>query len=267
MSAEQRFGFRTDPGNDRSVGKLIADATEDLSTLVRGEIELAKLELKQTAINAAAGSVMFVVAGTFAFLALIMLLIALAYGLVALGLWEWVAFLVVALLLIALGALLGYLGYRKVKKLGPPTTRYGTPRASSSRSNGSVSAFTRNRMATSRNVHAPLRTHPETESAISADSSRSGACPPRRVPWPPAWERLSAVSGYGRGGGPADACGAVGGERAAPAAGGVAPGRRLKTRHIARAGRRPGEGSARGRGPGRPEVTHMIRGPGMEKVP
>src|SRR6478609_3314819 len=119
--AEQRFGFRSDPGPDRSVGKLISDATEDLSTLVRGEIELAKIELKQTAFTALAGSVMFIVAGTFGFLALIMLLIALAYGLVALGVWPWLAFLIVALLLIATGAILGYLGYRKVKKLGPPT--------------------------------------------------------------------------------------------------------------------------------------------------
>src|SRR6478609_10251275 len=118
--AEQQFGFRSDPAKDRSVGKLIADATEDLSTLVRGEIELAKIELKQTAVTAAAGSVMFVVAGVFAFLALIMLLIALAFGLVALGVWPWLAFVIVALLLIASGALLGYLGYRKVKKLGPP---------------------------------------------------------------------------------------------------------------------------------------------------
>src|SRR6478609_160759 len=117
--AEQRFGFRADPGPDRSIGKLIADATEDLSTLVRGEIELAKIELKQTAIQAAAGSVMFIVAGTFAFLALIMLLIALAFGLIAAGLWPWVAFIVVGLLLIAAGAILGWLVSRKVKQLGP----------------------------------------------------------------------------------------------------------------------------------------------------
>src|SRR6478609_10189675 len=117
--AEQRFGFRADPGPDRSIGKLVADATEDLSTLVRGEIELAKIELKQTAVQAAAGSVMFIVAGTFAFLALIMLLIALAFGLIALGVWPWLAFLIVALLLIASGALLGWLVSRKVKQLGP----------------------------------------------------------------------------------------------------------------------------------------------------
>ncbi len=104
----------------RSVGQLVADATQDLSTLVRGEIELAKLELKQTATRAAAGAAMFVVAGTFAFLALILLLISAAYGLVHLGVPEALAFLIVALVLIAVGALLGWLGYRKVSKLGAP---------------------------------------------------------------------------------------------------------------------------------------------------
>lgn len=118
--SEQRIGDRADAQRDRSVGQLIADATEDVSTLVRGEIELAKLELKDTAVRGAASIAMFVIAGTFAFLALIMLLIALAYGLIALGVWPWLAFLIVALLLIGSGALLGYLGYVKVQKLGPP---------------------------------------------------------------------------------------------------------------------------------------------------
>jgi uncharacterized membrane protein YqjE len=113
-------GFR-DPASDRTIGQLISDATEDLSTLVRGEVELAKIELKDTAIRGIAGSVMFVVAGTFAFLALIMLLFALAYGLVALGVWTWLAFLIVAVLLVAVGTLLGWLGYRKVHSLGAPT--------------------------------------------------------------------------------------------------------------------------------------------------
>ena len=122
--AEQRFGEGADdtdyPARDRSVGQLVADAAEDLSTLVRGEIELAKLELKQTAITAAAGSAMFIIAGTFAFLALIMLLFALAYGLVAAGVWTWVAFIIVAVLLIIIGAILGFLGKKKIEKIGPP---------------------------------------------------------------------------------------------------------------------------------------------------
>jgi uncharacterized membrane protein YqjE len=118
--ADPQFGRDDDGGRGRSLGSLIHDATEDVSTLIRGEIELAKIEVKQSAINAAAGSVMFLVAGTFAFLALIMLLIALAYAFVALGIPRGFAFLLVAVILLVIGGILGYLGYRKVKKLGPP---------------------------------------------------------------------------------------------------------------------------------------------------
>ena len=50
------------------------------------------------------GAAMFVVAGVFAFLALILLLIAAAYGLVAAGLSPWLAFLIVAVVLLLVGA-------------------------------------------------------------------------------------------------------------------------------------------------------------------
>ena len=116
-------------GGARSVGQLIADATTDLSTLVRGEIELAKLELKEQVSRAAAGSVMFVVAGVFAFLALIMLLISAAYGLVALGVPTSLAFLIVAVVLVLLGVLLGWLGYRKVRAISKPERTIDNGRA------------------------------------------------------------------------------------------------------------------------------------------
>ena len=50
------------------------------------------------------GAAMFVVAGVFAFLALILLLIAAAYGLVAAGLSPWLAFLIVGGVLLLIGA-------------------------------------------------------------------------------------------------------------------------------------------------------------------
>lgn len=117
------------PTDERSLGRLVADATQDVSTLVRGEIELAKLEVKESASRAAAASVMFVVAGTFAFLALILLLIAAAYGLVAAGVWPWLAFLIVALVVLLIGVLLGFLGYRKVRKIGKPERTIDNGRA------------------------------------------------------------------------------------------------------------------------------------------
>ncbi len=74
------------PGGERTLGQLVADASKDLSTIVRSEIALAKAELQRDVVAGALGAAMFLVAAVFAFLALILLLIAAAYGLVAAGL-------------------------------------------------------------------------------------------------------------------------------------------------------------------------------------
>ena len=46
-----------------SIGDLVSDATAQMSTLIRGEIELAKTELAQEAKKGAIGGGMFAVAG------------------------------------------------------------------------------------------------------------------------------------------------------------------------------------------------------------
>ena len=59
------------PAGDRSLGDLIGEVTEDLSTLVRQELELAKAELQQTASRAGKGAGMLggaAVAGYFVLL-------------------------------------------------------------------------------------------------------------------------------------------------------------------------------------------------------
>jgi uncharacterized membrane protein YqjE len=109
---------------DKSLGELVALASSNVSDLVRAEIDLAKLELKSDAKKAALGGVMFSVAGLIAGVIVILLSIAAAYGLVALGIWHWAAFLIVAgvYLLLALG-LLG-IGYLRIKKIdGAKRTR------------------------------------------------------------------------------------------------------------------------------------------------
>ncbi|MFI0354404.1 phage holin family protein [Actinomadura sp. 9N407] len=109
---------------DKSLGELVALASSNVSDLVRAEIDLAKTELKGDAKKAALGGVMFGVAGLIAGLIVILLSIAAAYGLVALGIWHWAAFLIVAgvYLLLAL-ALIG-IGYLRIKKIeGAKRTR------------------------------------------------------------------------------------------------------------------------------------------------
>ena len=108
------------PGGERTLGQLVSDASKDLSTIVRSEVALAKAEVKRDVLAGVVGAALFVVAGVFAFLALILLLIAAAYGLVAAGLSPWLAFLIVAGALLLIGLLLALIGKSRLGKIGPP---------------------------------------------------------------------------------------------------------------------------------------------------
>ncbi len=109
------------PGStERTLGQLVADASRDLSTIVRSEVALAKAELKKDVVAGLTGAGMFAAAGVMAFLALILLLIAAAYGLVAAGLAPWLAFLVVAAALLLLCGLLVLIGKSRLSRVGPP---------------------------------------------------------------------------------------------------------------------------------------------------
>jgi hypothetical protein len=102
---------------ERTLGQLVADATHDLSSIMRSEIALAKAEISADAKRAGAGAGMFAAAGLFAFLALILLLIAAAYGLVAAGLAPWLAFLIVAGILLVIGAIVALVGKSSISKV------------------------------------------------------------------------------------------------------------------------------------------------------
>jgi len=109
-----------DTTSEETLGTLFATASRDLSALVHGEIELAKAEIRIDVKNGAKGGAMFGAAGFVAVLAVILLSIAAAYGLVAAGLHPAWAFLVVGgAYLLGAGAL-ALLGKRAVGKVGPP---------------------------------------------------------------------------------------------------------------------------------------------------
>ncbi|WP_019633534.1 phage holin family protein [Actinomadura atramentaria] len=109
---------------DKSLGDLVALASSNISGLVRAEMELAKLELKNDAKKAALGGVMFAIAGLIGGLIVILLSIALAYGLVACGIWHWAAFLIVSGIYLLLAGGLIFLGYRRIRKIdGAKRTR------------------------------------------------------------------------------------------------------------------------------------------------
>jgi uncharacterized membrane protein YqjE len=102
---------------DKSIGELVAMASANVSRLVKSEIELAKLELKGDAKRAALGGVLFGVAGVIACVVVILLSIAAAYGLVALGIWHWAAFLIVSGVYVLLAIVLVGIGYLRMKRM------------------------------------------------------------------------------------------------------------------------------------------------------
>jgi Putative Actinobacterial Holin-X, holin superfamily III len=117
------------PGGERTLGQLVSDASKDLSAILRSEVALAKVEIKRDVTVAVMGSAMFAVAAVFALLALPLLLIAAAYGLVAAGLSPWLAFLIVAGALLLLALILAFIGKSRLGKITPPERTIRTSKA------------------------------------------------------------------------------------------------------------------------------------------
>ncbi len=98
-----------DVRDDTSLGELFSRLTTDLSKLVRDEVELAKVEIKQSVEAARTAGISIGVAGLLGLMAFVMLSFAAAWGLAEV-VAEGVAFLIVggayglvALALLALG--------------------------------------------------------------------------------------------------------------------------------------------------------------------
>ena len=96
---------------ERTIGQLVSDATNDLSTLVRGEIELAKSEVTDGVTKLGKGIVFFAIAGVLALYLLGLLFLAAAWGMEAAGLPMWLALLIVSGVLLVVIAILGAVGY------------------------------------------------------------------------------------------------------------------------------------------------------------
>jgi uncharacterized membrane protein YqjE len=103
-----------------SVGQLVSDVSTHMSTLIRSEIELAKLELRSTVKNAGTGAGLFVGAAVLLVFSLIYGFQALAEGIAALGVDRWLAFLIVFVAQLLVAGLCVYVGIKKVKRVKAP---------------------------------------------------------------------------------------------------------------------------------------------------
>jgi hypothetical protein len=105
---------------DPTIGRLVADASRDISSLISKEIELAKSELKVSVQAGGIGIALFAAAGFLVLLGVIFASIALGFFFHWLGLGYGVSFLLVFALYLLLAGVLGFIGVRKVKQVKAP---------------------------------------------------------------------------------------------------------------------------------------------------
>ena len=113
---------------ERTLGQLVAQASDDLTSLVRAEIALAKAELRADARNAALGGGLLGAAGYLGLLGSITAVVTVAYALVAAGLRAWLAFLIVTVALLLVAGILALVGRSRFKRLRPPERTIRTTR-------------------------------------------------------------------------------------------------------------------------------------------
>ncbi len=105
-----------------SIGELVRDATTQVSTLVRAEVELAKAEITRDVKKGLTGSVFFILALVVLLYSTFFMFFFLA-ELLDTWLWRWAAFLIVFILMLVVTAVFALLGYLKVRRIrGPQQT-------------------------------------------------------------------------------------------------------------------------------------------------
>jgi uncharacterized membrane protein YqjE len=117
--AAQATGAHTADTEPRSLGDIVGDIANDLTTLVRQELELAKTEAKESATKAGKGAGMFGGAGVAALLMLISLTLTVIWLLD-----KWMplplAALIVTVVWAAIAGLLALRGRTEFRRMTPP---------------------------------------------------------------------------------------------------------------------------------------------------
>lgn len=110
------------PPDEPSLGQLVGELTEDLSRLMRQELELAKAEIRQEATKAGKAAGMLGAAGFAGYMTAVLLSLALAFGLATFMGLGW-ATLVVAVLWGIVGFALFSAGRSRLRQVNPKPER------------------------------------------------------------------------------------------------------------------------------------------------
>ncbi|WP_432561988.1 phage holin family protein [Kineococcus sp. SYSU DK003] len=122
LSVQHGPGPVASPGpkrTDESVGQLVSQLTEQMSRLVRDEVQLAKIDLTEKGKKAGIGLGMFTGAGLMAFFG-VGALVTTAILALSHAVSGWLAALIVAVVLFAIAAVLGLIGKKEVQQATPP---------------------------------------------------------------------------------------------------------------------------------------------------
>ena len=117
--------MRHGTSNGRPIGELVRDLSQQTSTLVRKEVELARAELTEKGRHMGAGAGMFGAAGLLAMFASAAITAGLV-ALVATAVAVWLAAFIVAAAYVAIAGLLALTGREQVRRATPPIPEQAT---------------------------------------------------------------------------------------------------------------------------------------------
>ena len=104
--------------NERSLGDLFTGLTTDLSTLLRQEVQLAKVETMENVSHAMQSIILLVAGGLIAYAGLLALIAAFVAGVAVLFSFSiWLSSLIVGVIVLGIGALLLQSGRGKLQQV------------------------------------------------------------------------------------------------------------------------------------------------------
>ena len=100
---------------NRGIGDLLGDLGRQVSTLVRKEIDLARVEVTSSVGRMSRGAAMAGAGGAILYAGLLILLLAIVLGLIQAGVDAWLAALIVAVVVVVIGGVVTSMGVKQMQ--------------------------------------------------------------------------------------------------------------------------------------------------------
>ena len=104
-----------DTEDDRSIGTLLGDLGRQVSTIVRKEIELARVEITSAVGRMGQGAAMTAAGGALIYAGLLVVLGAIVFALIDAGLDPWLAALIVGAVALVVGGIVTSMGVQRIR--------------------------------------------------------------------------------------------------------------------------------------------------------